>query len=363
MKVSEIRLLHNKIYLKEPYDLSFVKIRYVDSIVVQVIFDNNIVGFGEAVPLPGYSEETSESLIADIGDIASRIIGMVANDIVTFVSTALPNSPFARSALCVAKEMALGEIILSSNISIPLVAPMSSSMKQEDTLYKMHTLIDSGYKTLKLKVGRDIEADVCTVQNMLNELKGGIKIRVDANQAYSDEDARRLLDVLHNHHNFSLIEVIEQPFGISEWEKFALLVAEYPQAPLMLDESIFDLDDLEKAVSVGAKLVKLKLYKHKGTKEVMSLASKANELGLGVVLGNGVSTDFGNVIEALLYDTGLFMGAFEGNGFEKLVKCVLKNPPQSQHGIMKWISTIEQNVDRLQLGEGYSVIGIWGQKQ
>lgn len=311
MKVMGTSLLHGRVRLKYPYNLSFARIDYVDSLVVQMQLENNWVGFGEAVPLPGYSDETCESLISDIGNVASKMIGLDCEKITEYVSNALPNSPFARSSLCVAKEMALGQIDLDSMIDhIPLVAPIASSMNAEEVLIKANELIDSGYKTLKLKVGRDIESDVITVKTLLSKLGRDIKLRIDANQAYSETDARRLLGLIIDSDS-AIVEVVEQPFGVNDWDRFASLVRDYPQVPLMLDESIFDVGDLERAESIGTKFIKLKLFKHRGISELIELATKANEIGMGVVLGNGVSTDIGNLIEASLYSTGLFMGGLK----------------------------------------------------
>ncbi len=111
-----------------------------------------------------------------------------------------------------------------------------------------------------------------------------------------------------------------------------------PGFRFMLDESICDLDDLSRAADIGVQFVKLKLYKHAGISHTLQLAQEANRLGLRVVFGNGVSTDVGNMAEALLWSCRpeLFHGAFEGNGFAKLQRTVLDNPPIVADGCFQW---------------------------
>ena len=108
--------------------------------------------------------------------------------------------------------------------------------------------------------------------------------------------------------------------------------------PLMLDESIYDEGDVERAAEVGASLVKLKLFKHDGIGHVVSMARRARSCGLGVVLGNGVATDVGNVAEAWAreQEPELFTGAGEGNGFVKLRRGMLRCPPRVEAGAMCW---------------------------
>jgi hypothetical protein len=56
-----------------------------------------------------------------------------------------------------------------------------------------------------------------------------------------------------------------------------------------------------------------------------------------VVLGNGVATDIGNLIEAeVFHRSGLFSGASEGNGFAKLAWRIMTNPLSISNGDLVW---------------------------
>lgn len=337
MKIVDAGIFFAEIPLTTPYELSFVTVRKVESIVVRIELENGEIGYGEAVPLTGYSSETKDGLLKDISSVLPELIGLDSKMIETFLLKRLPHSAFAVSALLVAKEMALGEITWPDSLEVPLLAPVSVTPKVETAINKAMDFYLEGFKTIKLKVGRNITNDCATVKFLLDELPDDTYLRVDVNQAYKETEANQLLTEILNHPRWHLLELVEQPFGIDEWLLFERLVERFPDIPLMLDESILDDDDVYRAAGVGAKFVKLKLYKHKGMHGLIELARQAKDLDMQVVLGNGVSTDIGNLFEAVAFsEKGLFSGASEGNGFVKLKQNSLINPLTVEKGMLCW---------------------------
>lgn len=337
MNIIGAELLHAEIPLRSPYNLSFSTIEKVDSVVVKLVLDNGSFGYGEAVPLVGYSHESKESLLRDISWLLPKIITITVDELACSIAQELPDSPFALSAFTVAKEMAAGEIPWPNCLKVPMVAPVSSSANVSSALIKALDWYDRGYRTIKLKVGRNIEHDCVTAKLLIKELPEDVLLRIDANQAYSMSEATRLLSVISEEPRVHILELVEQPFDIPEWKKFAQLVKSFSNIPLMLDESIINKSDIARAAEVGADFVKLKLFKHLGIKELYMLGEYARELGMKVVLGNGVSTDIGNIIEAVAFQkSGFFSGACECNGYEKLVNFSLLNPPKAEKGHLIW---------------------------
>lgn len=337
MRIAAAELLHAKIPLTHPYVLSFVTVEYVDSVVIRLTLDDGRQGVGEAVPLTGYSEESLDSLLSDLGGLLPVLPGRDAETLGDVLDERLPHSPFACSAVQVAAETALREVEFPTAIRLPMVAPVSASADVARVLTKADDWLASGYRTIKLKVGREVGMDCDSVNALLTHLPDGVRLRVDANQGYDENSAERLLDTVLGHARGALVELIEQPFDIPEWTAFERLVRRFPDAPLMLDESILEDADVDRAAGVGATYVKLKLFKHRGVAGLLALARHANDLGLRVVMGNGVATDVGNLVEAAAFQSsGLFAGAFEGNGFEKLVSSALAVPPGVDRGDMVW---------------------------
>ncbi len=336
MIVLRMEVLHARIALKNPYLLSFATVSSIDSVIVRIDLNNGGVGLGEAVPLPGYSLETLQSIQSDLENVIDDLVGKNISEISLILKRQLSDSPFAMSAILTALEIASGSFVISKNINIPLVAPVSSHGDKGRTIGEMWEWYEAGYRTIKLKVGRNITDDCLCLRKLIDALPKQTKLRVDANQGYSPAQARQLLAELKND-SAGVVEVIEQPFGIHEWKEFEKLVHDFPGVPLMLDESILSDSDVDKAIDVGASFIKLKLFKHQGPKHVMTLIKRAINSGLGVVFGNGVCSDLGYLIEASIFQSlGLCLGAFEGNGFEKLVVSSVSNSPIVERGSIIW---------------------------
>ena len=300
--------------LVAPYHISYRSITSITSDIIRIAMEDGQYGIGEAVALPGYSTESQDQIHHALVDVSKHMSGQSVEEAIGYVNSLLCGQPFARSAVLTALELAMGELVFPSRISIPLVAPLSSGPK-DAVLTEACRLLGKGFRTLKVKIGRDVNTDVITARTLMDHVSDDVKLRFDANQGYSRDDLLRFVKVL-DHPRSCSVEYIEQPFVVQEWDTMKGFCRQ-PGFRFMLDESICDLDDLSRAADIGVQFVKLKLYKHAGISHTLQLAQEANRLGLRVVFGNGVSTDVGNMAEALLWSCRpeLFHGAFEGNGF------------------------------------------------
>ena len=88
------------------------------------------------------------------------------------------------------------------------------------------------YSTFKVKIGKDLKRDIEKVNLIGGLSKGKAKIRLDANQGYSLEEAL----VFVREVNPANIELLEQPLPRENWEEMKKLSQESPLL-LMLDES------------------------------------------------------------------------------------------------------------------------------
>ena len=356
MNIYSCQLLLAKIKLKKPYKLSFSTVDKIDSVIVKIILENNSVGIAEAVALPYYSHETTKSIIADLQKVLPGLINLNTDDIEAYIDDRISTSPFAVSAILTAKEFAGNEFSLNRRLNIPMVAALSATENPEIVLLNAIKFHKHGYRTIKLKVGRDIEHDCACILALLNEMPENIRIRIDANQGFNFKQACRFLNTLKHQRNY-LIECLEQPFAINAWKEFQEFAKCTKRVvPLMLDESIVVEDDVEKAAEAGADLIKLKLFKHRGITGLLSLVKKAKKLGLKIIFGNGVASEIGNLAEAVVFkNDNHFLGAFEGNGFEKLSEHILFNPPKEVQGNLIWErnskqrESMEINKDRVRV--------------
>ena len=186
---------------------------------------------------------------------------------------------------------------------------------------ELAALLEGGYRTIKVKVGFGVEDDIRNVRTIQGEAAGRAAIRLDANQGYSADEACRFLDALDP----AGIELFEQPCAAGDWAAHAAAVR-VARVPMMLDESIYGLADIERAASERqADYVKVKLMKFVSLDALVASIARIRALGMRPVLGNGVANDLGCWMEACVAAESID-NAGEMNGFLKPVGGLLAEP-------------------------------------
>jgi len=307
-----LSIFRYSIPLTSAYVLSFGQVRSFETFYV-VFRAEGRFGAGEVTPLPGYSSETPESVARELTDLAQELgRGRPIRDMVNGMA---PRSPFAGSGVACAFETWLSGPKAAFYSPLPLVplAAFCAGQTPKEAASRARDLVGQGYSRLKVKVGEGPDEDLARVRSVAAGLPEGVKVRLDANQGYTFDQA---LAVCQDLEGMSAVELLEQPFAPDRWREHENL-ARKTGLPIMLDESIWNEDDVRRASDCGAGLVKFKLCKHLGLEGSRRMIGLAHELGLGVVYGNGVQTALGNHLEAGLFnDAGLVL-ASESNGFLK----------------------------------------------
>lgn len=300
--------------LKKPYKLSFGTINYFDIINVYVKISGDTYR-GEVVPLPGYNSENVESIIGFYKNQKQNIEGQEILIARKKIKNESIENQFAKSAILSAIDLALNKDFFSSNYShsqIDFVAPISFETKIEKLQLN---------RTIKIKLTGDPKFD-CESLDAFFEINKNLvnQTRLDANQAYSFEQAVKVLSHISNAIWREKVAYLEQPLMSTNWLGTQELVKSFPQVSLMLDESVITEGDLRQCKEINIPFVKFKLYKQGGIKELESQIKLAHNLGFKIVLGNGVAGKLTNQIENniyLNYKDWVF-GASEANGFKKI---------------------------------------------
>ena len=138
--------------------------------------------------------------------------------------------------------------------------------------------INKGFNTIKLKIGAlDFDTELALLSFIRKEFSTkDITLRVDANGAFSPDDALEKLSRLSNYKLHS----IEQPIRQGQWEEMAQL-CEHTPIPIALDEEligIYDRKEKEKLLTkIKPQYIILKPALHggfSGSDEWISLAEK-----------------------------------------------------------------------------------------
>lgn len=324
-KIVETRAFRLKMPLKTPYPLSLGEVNHFDLFLVRVGLENG-EGVGETVPLSGYSKESGELVWSLLREWSGRLPGMEAKEALLQLEPVRRKHPFAAAALVTAIETARHPLDLPEETSVQLLGTVMAH-REEELEGEIESLLQQGYSVLKVKVGWDEREDATYVRQVQKIVGDRALIRLDANQAYSLEQATYLT----RHIGPDGIELFEQPFSIGDWESMVRLSKISP-LPLMLDESIDSEAELEKMIRLRcAQVVKFKLMKAGGLSELERLILRAREAGLKVVLGNGVAGDIGNFHELIVAGRHIDT-AGEMNGFLKQEQRLLSNPYEVSWG-------------------------------
>lgn len=310
----------------------------LDVLLMRATDSNGRVGWGEACPsLSGYSPETPQSGWAFLREFLPGMIGEFDGTRAKQVESRFHEYPFVLSGFkeCIA-DLVHAPLLepLAKPVELELAATVNTLDLDEAAQIALK-YVDAGYSTLKVKVGMDPKMDAARVIRIYEAVRGRARQRVDANRGYQPDAALEFANSVP----VDAVEFFEQPFKHTEWQETERLAKRSP-LPLMLDESIYGIDDIARVASTGcAKAVKLKMSKVGGPSALIEHINFARGHGLEVVVGNGVASDFGCYREALCCAKGGLRNAGEMNGFLKLTQGILDTP-------------LKMNGSRLVLGVG-----------
>jgi L-alanine-DL-glutamate epimerase-like enolase superfamily enzyme len=149
------------------------------------------------------------------------------------------------------------------------------------------------FPAIKLKLGGegDDEARIAAVRAARPEAR----LRLDANAGWSFEEARAHLQCWQRYD----LELVEQPLAKDQIEAMGRLQAE-TDIPIVADESVQSLADIEQLARSGVRGVNLKLMKLGGLSAGLQCLRRANDLGLRVMLGCMIETSIGTTAMAHL---------------------------------------------------------------
>jgi L-alanine-DL-glutamate epimerase-like enolase superfamily enzyme len=326
---TRLALYRLRVPLHEPYVLSFGPVHWFDTILV-VAQATAGTGCGEATVLTGYTDETIDDAWSTACRIARAFAGSAAAGRAALDSHATSH-PFTVTAFRTALEMMAGSprLALDRPCAVPIVGLLHA--REPDAIAReFDELLALGYRTIKLKVGFALDRDIAFVQSVQRACRGRAQLRVDANQGYTAEEARRFVTTLLP----DGIELFEQPCAAGDWESH-LAVARVSRLPLMLDESIYGVRDIERAAELkAAAYIKLKLMKMGSLDALAAAIDRIRALGMKPVLGNGVACDVGCWMEACIAARHID-NAGEMNGYLKARGTLLRNPPAFRDGAIQ----------------------------
>jgi L-alanine-DL-glutamate epimerase-like enolase superfamily enzyme len=148
------------------------------------------------------------------------------------------------------------------------------------------------YPIIKIKLGTDDdEARVRAIR----QARPDAKLRVDANAGWTVEQALHHLAWLEKYD----IELIEQPLAREQLKEMGE-VQKRTKIPVVADESVQTMEDIEQLGAAGVAGINLKLMKVGGLTPALKILTRARELKMRVMLGCMIETSVGTTAMAHL---------------------------------------------------------------
>jgi len=176
----------------------------------------------------------------------------------------------------------------------PLATAFTISITSPEEMAKI-AKENAQYPVIKLKLGSD--DDVARVA-AVRAVRPDARIYVDANAGWSPEEAVRQAKELAPYN----LEMIEQPVAKDDIEGMGYVQA-HTGVPIVADESVRSLADVEALATAGVKGINLKLMKIGGLIPALKMLWRGKELGQKIMLGCMSETSIG--VTAMAHLTAL----------------------------------------------------------
>ena len=235
MIIKEAKYFPFALRLKTPFINSSNTFTERKGLILKLTDELDNVGYGECSPLPGFSEESLEEAETSL-----------KNTLVFLNQTEFEsdfNVPSELSSVKFAVEQALLSLAFQQNAKfwinklglvnrIILVNAVLGFDSLENILVKIQEKIELGFDTFKIKVGRENPYDDFELlETIRNSFGYDIKLRLDANQKWSSDEAIEYLERFKDY----VIEFVEEP---CEFTCSTFRTVEESHIPIALDESI-----------------------------------------------------------------------------------------------------------------------------
>jgi L-alanine-DL-glutamate epimerase-like enolase superfamily enzyme len=281
------------LHLRNPFRLSYGVSEQRDAFWIRLTDD---AGWGEGTIPPYYRVDASAMM--ECWERAARQ-NLPFPEEFDEIPHWLPEGPApARSALELALADRIGKRLrlpLYQLLNLPRPGALTTSftiaIDTPDAMAKMASEIQN-YSVIKLKLGSD---DDESRVRAVREARPDAKLRVDANAGWSLDEAIAHLRWLERYN----LELIEQPLakdqhrGLGELQKRT-------QIPVVADESVQTMEDIEALASAGVRGINLKLMKVGGLTNGLRILKRSRELGMQVMLGCMIETSIGTTAMAHL---------------------------------------------------------------
>ncbi len=279
--------------LRAPFRTALREVAELVAVSTEIGWSDGTTSSAAVSPVEPVTGETPSSLMAAVtGPLAAAVSGVPLaehEELLRRLHRGLAGNTTAKCAIDLAVHSALampfGGIAgyigakprpLRTDVTISLDSPEAMAAEAA-------ARVVDGFDVLKLKVGGEVAADIARVREVARTAGPGVTLRLDANQAWTAEEALAVLDGLER--LGIRPELVEQPVAASDLVGMAAVVR-HGLAPVLADESVHSASDVVRAAELGAAdIVNVKLAKCGGLRAARDVVATAEACGLEVIVG------------------------------------------------------------------------------
>ena len=293
MKINSITAWLEKLPLTRPYTIAYKTITDTEIVFLEIRLENGLIGTGASNPFAEVvGESPSETLAHLRSGFLDCFIGKdirIWNQLLDEAARHYQHLPGTLAAIDIALHDLFGQFLgigvadiygkkmdgLPTSVTIGIKD--SAQMLEEARGY-----FDLGFRILKVKTGRDVEADIERVARLWESFSGKMIIRVDANQGYDLGGLEKFLQATRSMD----IELIEQPLAAGADRALSNLPWE-DRKQLVADESLLDASSSLSLAELPHRygVFNIKLMKAGGIREAKDIALIARHAGISLFWG------------------------------------------------------------------------------
>jgi o-succinylbenzoate synthase len=301
MKLARLDLFRYNLLFSQPVMLKGATLRRREGVLLRLTGDDGSEGWGESAPLPGFSRESLDEATVQLRRLAGSMMNREATD--DWVASEgdfsreldrLSPAPSVRFGL----ELAVWNLYAASSgktlpglitshprTAVPVNGLLSGS--SDEVLEEARRMRETGYRSIKLKVGvRTVAEEVETVRVLGEEMGDGVSLRLDANRAWGYREAAGFVRGAEG----TSFEYVEEP--LADPARLPELVREYG-TPVALDESLVAMEPEDLEAHRYASAVVLKPTLIGGIARTLRLAERALRLGMTPVVSSAYESGVG----------------------------------------------------------------------
>ncbi len=271
--------------------------RTAQNVLVAVRDESGNVGWGECCPRPYVTGETVDSVKNELAAVVlPKLLGLEftdLNELAAALTLMLDDLRRDQQAAFCASELALLDLagkvwgVSAGSVLGPVLTEqirysgVIAAGDLEAVSEYVNLIKGFGVPEIKVKMGQSLDLNLAILEKVRELLGEACNLRIDANGAWSDDEALRQLEAMED---YRLVGV-EQPVPAGDLEGMRRVTAA-GLVPVVADESLCSLQDAEALIDAGAcDIFNVRVSKCGGLINVGRIHQRAREAGLRCQLG------------------------------------------------------------------------------